>query len=199
MDLLSLMKERYSVRKFEERPVEKATIERILAAGMLAPTAKNLQPQRILVLDEKERLEALDRCTACRFGAPAVFVVCYDADACWKRGRYDGKPSGETDAAIVTTHMMLEAAALGIGTTWVMHFDPAALRREFSLPASYEPVALLVAGYPIPRPTPSPRPCTRPPCPRAISSFLTAFPKNNGFAGRRGGIRPLGNCSDTDF
>ena len=156
MDLLSLMKERYSVRKFEERPVEKATIERIPAAGMLAPTAKNLQPQRILVLDEKERLEALDRCTACRFGAPAVFVVCYDADACWKRGRYDGKPSGETDAAIVTTHMMLEAAALGIGTTWVMHFDPAALRREFSLPASYEPVALLVAGYPAPDAQPSP-------------------------------------------
>lgn len=156
MDFLQLVQNRYSVRKFTEQPVARETIEKILQAGVLAPTAKNLQPQRILVLDTQESLEKLDACTKCRFGAPAAMLVCYDRDACWKRERYDGKSSGEADAAIVTTHMMLAAASLGIGTTWVMHFDPAAMRREFAFPENYEPVAVLIMGYPAPDAQPSP-------------------------------------------
>lgn len=156
MDFAELARRRYSVRKFEERPLEKETLDAILKVGMYAPTAKNLQPQRVLVLTEQEQLEALDGCTGCRFGAPAALLVCYDKDACWKRERYDAKPSGETDAAIVTTHMMLEAASLGVGTTWVMHFDPDAVRRTFALPEHYEPAALLVMGYPAPDALPSP-------------------------------------------
>ncbi len=155
MDFLQLAQNRYSVRKFTERPVEREIIDKILRAGTLAPTAKNLQPQRILVMDTQESLEKLDRATKCRFGAPAAMLVCYDRDACWKRDRYDGKPSGEVDAAIVTTHMMLAAASLGIGTTWVMHFDPVAMRKEFEVPANYEPVAVLIMGYPAPDAEPS--------------------------------------------
>lgn len=82
MDFLQLAENRYSVRKFTKRPVEREIIEKILRAGMLAPTAKNLQPQRILVLTSKESLEKLDRATKCRFGAPAAMLVCYDRDAC---------------------------------------------------------------------------------------------------------------------
>jgi len=43
---------------------------------------------------------------------------------------------------------MLEAASIGVGTTWVMHFDPAAMREAFAIPEDLEPVALLVMGYP---------------------------------------------------
>ena len=60
------------------------------------------------------------------------------------------------DAAIVTTHMMLAAASLGVGTTWVMHFDPVAMRKEFALPVQYEAVALLVMGYPAADAQPAP-------------------------------------------
>ena len=156
MDFLQLVKERWSVRKFEARPVEREIIQKIVRAGILAPTAKNLQPQRILVIDGVRELEKLDECTKCRFGAPAALLVCYDRDACWRRERYDGKASGEVDAAIVATHMMLAAASLGVGSTWVMHFDPAAVRERFALPETYEPVALLVMGYPAPDAAPSP-------------------------------------------
>ena len=78
MDFLQLAQNRYSVRKFTERSVEREIIDKILRAGTLAPTAKNLQPQRILVLTSKESLEKLDRATKCRFGAPAAMLVCYD-------------------------------------------------------------------------------------------------------------------------
>ena len=156
MDFLQLAAQRYSVRKFQEKKLPREALESILKAGMLAPTAHNNQPQRILVIDEPKGLEALDRATKCRFGAPDALLICYDKDACWKRDRYDGKASGEVDASIVTTHMMLAAADLGIGSTWVMHFDPVAMRREFSVPEEYEPVALLVMGYPAPDAAPAP-------------------------------------------
>ena len=54
----------------------------------------------------------------------------------------------DIDAAIAATHLMLAAAALGVGTTWVMHFIPEAVREEFALPDRLEPTALLVMGYP---------------------------------------------------
>jgi len=147
MDFLKLARERYSVRKFDGRPVEPEVIEQILRAGHCAPTACNRQPQRILVINSGEGLAKLRRCTECHFNAPAALLVCYSKDECWKRS-YDGKSSGEIDAAIVTTHMMLAASALGVGTTWVMHFIPEAVRSEFAVPEDLEPAALLVMGYP---------------------------------------------------
>lgn len=146
-DFLTLARERYSVRSFKADAVGDEVIKKILTAGQLAPTACNRQPQRILVINSAEGLEKLRKCTECHFNAPMAMLVCYDRDDSWKRS-YDGKDSGDIDASIVTTHMMLEAAALGVGTTWVMYFIPEAVREEFSLPDSYEPVALLVMGYP---------------------------------------------------
>lgn len=155
MDFLKLASERYSVCKFTGKAVEQDVLDKILKAGCLAPTACNRQPQRILVIDGQEGMEKLRRCTQCHFNAPAALLVCYDKDACWKR-EYDGKTSGDIDASIVATHMMLEAAALGVGTTWVMYFMPEAVRAAFGIPESVEPVALLVMGYPAPDAKPFP-------------------------------------------
>ena len=154
MDFLQLAADRYSVRKFADRPIERDVMEKILQAAHLAPTACNLQPQRILVIDG-EGMETLKKCTTCHFDAPAALLVCYDKNECWKR-KYDGKSSGDVDASIITAHMMLAAASLGVGTTWVMFFDPEAIRREFAIPDGIEPVALLPAGYPAPDAAPGP-------------------------------------------
>ncbi len=154
-EFMRLASERYSVRKFDGRAVEAEVIEKILRAGQLSPTACNRQPQRILAINSQEALERLRRCTECHFNAPAALLVCYDRDECWKRS-YDGKSSGDIDASIVTTHLMLAAAALGVGTTWVMHFIPEAVREEFALPDHLEPTALLAMGYPAPDAAPYP-------------------------------------------
>lgn len=153
MDLAS---NRFSVRKFDGRAIEPDVMDKILRAGQTAPTACNKQPQRILVINSEESLTKLKKCTECHFNAPAALLVCHDKDECWKRS-YDGKPSGDIDAGIVTTHMMLAAAALGVGTTWVMHFIPEAVRTEFAVPDNLEPTALLVMGYPAEDAEPSPR------------------------------------------
>lgn len=167
-EFMRLAGERFSVRKFDGRAVEPEVVDQILQAGRLAPTACNRQPQRIAVVSSPEGLEKLRRCTECHFGAPAALLVCHDREACWKRS-YDGASSGGIDAAIVTTHMMLAAAALGVGTTWVMHFDPEAVRREFAVPENLEPTALLVMGYPAPDAAPYPGHLERKPMEAVIS------------------------------
>ena len=147
MDFLTLAKNRFSVRSFSARPIEPEKLQAILQAGQVAPTACNLQPQKILVMQSEAALEKFRRCTVCHFNAPLAILTCYDSSADWTR-EYDGKSSGEIDAAIVTTHMMLEAADLGLGSTWIMHFIPEAVREEFQLPEGWEPVSLLALGYP---------------------------------------------------
>ncbi len=156
MEYFDLIEQRFSVRKFKEEKLSREAIEKILKAAHLAPTGCNNQPQRIFVFESKEAIEKLKLCTKCHFDAPNAMLVCYNKDEAWRR-IYDGKSCGVADAAIVTTHMMLAAADIGIGTTWVMHFNPAAIVNEFEIPENTVPVALLVMGYPAVDAVPSDR------------------------------------------
>lgn len=162
MDFMTLAENRYSVRKFDPRKVEPEKVEQILRAGQLAPTAKNQQPQRILVLQSEQALEKLGKVTVCTFGCTLALMVCYDDTLSWKRP-FDGKDSGDIDAAIAATHMMLAARELGIGSTWVMFFDPDAARKQFELPEHIHPTAILVMGYPAADAAPSDRHAVRQP------------------------------------
>lgn len=118
MKFEQLIKDRYSCRKFKNTPVEKEKIEKILEAALVAPTACNLQPQRILVLTDKNIIKALDdeKCTRYTFDAPLIFVMCVDRSKAWTR-KYDGISSAEVDSSIAMTQMMLQAQELGLGTT----------------------------------------------------------------------------------
>lgn len=148
MDFLKLIEERYSCRSFSTKEVEKEKIEKILKAAKLAPTAKNLQPQRILVLTQKEQLEKINGCTRYGWNAPVIMILFYDKEVSYKRDRYDNKEFGDIDISIVTTHMMLEAQNLRLGTTWIGAFDPDKLVEIYEIPQNLIPVAILTIGYP---------------------------------------------------
>lgn len=147
MEFLQLSEARYSLRKFSDRPVEAEKLAAILEAGRSAPTAHNLQPQRMFVLQSPEALEKADACTAAHFHPPVILVVAYDPETAWKR-ETDGKNHGEIDAAIAATQMMLEAADLGLGTTYVGMFEPEKLLAAFPEMAGLCPIAMLPLGYP---------------------------------------------------
>ena len=138
---------RYSVRRFDKRPVEEGKIEAILRAAQAAPSAKNKQSWRVLVINDALALEQLKTCTPCHYGAPLAFLVCCNKNEGFVR-EYDGAKSGVIDASIAATHMILAACELGVGSTWVMNFDPKRVREVYNMPDEYEPVALLVCGYP---------------------------------------------------
>jgi len=147
MEFDKVVSGRYSVRKFKPEHLEKVHIDSILDAAHKAPTGCNYQPQRILVLNTDAAIEKLKKCTKCHFNAPTAMLVCYNKEETWKRP-YDGALSAPVDAAIVTTHMTLAAYNLGVGSCWVMHFDPSEMRKTFAIPENIEPLALLVMGYP---------------------------------------------------
>ena len=146
MNFSDLARARYSVRSFKDTPVEQEKLDQILEMGRIAPTACNDQPQRIKVITGAD-LAKVDEFTPCRFGAPLVLLVCYDKSSCWTRS-FDGAASGEVDASIVATHLMLAAQEQGLGSVWVMYFDPAKAVDIFALSENIIPVAVLPVGYP---------------------------------------------------
>ena len=148
MSFLELAKARYSVRSFQDRPIEEEHLNLILEAGRVAPTACNFQPQRIYVARSAEAREKLASVCRCTFGAPVILVVCYDRERDWKNKLLPGYESGETDAAIVCTHMMLEAFELGIGSCWVGYFNPQTVAEILGLPENVTVSVLLPMGYP---------------------------------------------------
>lgn len=147
MNFLELTKNRYSCRSFLDKPVEQEKLDLILEAGRVAPTARNLQPQRILVLTDKTELAKLSECTKYGWNAPVIMIICYDKNVSYRR-QFDGMDYGFIDGSIVTTQMMLEIQDLGLGTTWIGAFNPAKVREVYNIPENYEVVALLPVGYP---------------------------------------------------
>jgi len=148
MNFLEFAKSRYSVRDFEQREIEQEKLMSILEAGRVAPTACNYQPQKVFVIKSAEKLELIRSLTPCAFNAPVVLVVCYDSTRDWKNRRMPGYESGETDAAIVCTHMMLEAWQQGIGSCWVGMFSSDEIKAGLGLSEELTVAALLPIGYP---------------------------------------------------
>lgn len=146
MEFTKVIKERYSCKKFDGRSVDKEQLESILETGRLAPTAKNLQEQKIYVVQSAEGLAKIDKITPCRYGAGTVLVVAFDSRNVFV---YPGgkRDSGVEDASIVATHLMLAAKNAGVDSCWINFFDPEVAAKELELPENEEVLMLLDLGY----------------------------------------------------
>lgn len=148
MKFSDLAKERYSVRKFSERQIEREQLDLILKVGNIAPTGHNNQPQRIYVVQSEENIAKLNKLSRCIFSAKTVLLFTYNTDEDWKNPLENGVHSGIQDVSIVATHIMLEAWELGIGTCWVNYFPNSKLEKELCLPQNERAVLLMPMGYP---------------------------------------------------
>ena len=83
MELLELLKERCSVRKYSDRPVEQEKLDKIIEAAMVAPSAKNFQPVRIYVLKSEEAIARIRGITRCAYSAPVIMMVTVDKNIEW--------------------------------------------------------------------------------------------------------------------
>lgn len=146
MEFKAVVKNRYSCKKYSDRQVPEEKLLAILEAGRLAPTAKNLQEQRIYVLQSAEALAKVDKVTPCRYGAPTVLAVAYDKNNVFT---YPGGKvnSGAEDATIVATHMILAAANEGVDSCWLNFLDPEKTAAELGLPENEEVVMLMDLGF----------------------------------------------------
>lgn len=147
-DFLELAHERYSVRKFSDKPVEQEKIDRILEAGKVAPTAVNFQPFKLFVFKSDDALSKINDAHSFPFvkEAPVIIVVGSDKETAWVR-HFDGMNYADVDASIVATHIMLAIHDEGLGSTWCGHFDQAKVKSIFPETEKYNLIAMFPVGY----------------------------------------------------
>ncbi len=148
MDFFEVIEKRYSVRAYQAKPVEEEKLKHILEAANLAPTAANRQPFQVMVIPTRGREKELKAIYPRDWfvQAPLVIGMCAVKSEGWVRR--DGKNYAEIDATIAMDHLILAAAAQGLGTCWVAAFDPDAARRVLGLGKDLEPLAFTPLGYP---------------------------------------------------
>ena len=153
MEYSELIAARYSVRAYRLDPVEDEKLGAVLEAARLAPTAANRQPFRLIVMHTKGREKEIGKIYRRPWfvEAPIVIGVCAISSLAWVR-ESDRFNARMIDAAIVTDHMILEAANQGLGTCWVAAFNVEAARNVMKLPDEVEPVVFTPLGYPADQP-----------------------------------------------
>ena len=146
MEFTDVVKGRYSCKKYSDRPLEKEKLDAILEAGRVAPTAKNLQEQKVYVVQSAQMLAKIDEVTPCRYGAPTVLIVAFDRDNVFT---YPGgkRDSGVEDATIVATHMILAAYNEGVDSCWINFLDPEKMAKVLGLPENEEVLMAMDLGY----------------------------------------------------
>jgi nitroreductase len=161
VDIFQVIRDRRSIRKYMDRPVEREKIEQVLEAARLAPSWKNMQCWRFLVLTGMENREALlaafpednpgKRAIA---SAPVVIVVCADPA---ESGVENGMEYYLADTAIAFTHLCLAAHAIGLGSCWMGLYEESIIREALGIPAGVRIVGVTPLGYPDQEPKPRPR------------------------------------------
>ena len=147
MTILEAIKKRYSCRAYLDKPVEAEKLQQILEAARLAPSAKNLQDWRFVVVTEKEKKKRLSEAANNQSfiaGAGAVIVACSMSDYVMRCGQ----PVGPIDVAIALEHMCLEATELGLASCWIGSFYPEKVRAVVNVPENVTIIELLAVGYP---------------------------------------------------
>jgi len=161
MDIFQVIRDRRSIRKYKDTPVEREKIEQILDAARLAPSWKDMQCWRFLVLDDAEqRARVLAAFPDDNPGkkaiamAPVVIVVCADPR---ESGVENGIEYFIADTAIAFEHLCLAAHALGLGTCWMGWYNEEQIKRALAIPDDIRIIGITPLGYPDQEPKARPR------------------------------------------
>lgn len=129
--------------EFTNKKISKEDLERILEAGILSPTAKSLQPQKIYVIESEKKLNKIKKIT--NYRSPTIILVCGDVEKCYKKNNL---VSYKQDCILVSINMILEATYLGIDNLYMETYNFSnSLEKEFSLGINDMPVCLIFLGY----------------------------------------------------
>ena len=171
MDFFDVVEARRSVRKYRPDPVATELVDRVLRAGIMAPSAGNRQPWEFVVVERDAALKQAIVHTTFRGNswaggnhqdwlaeAPVLIVVCVDVQR--SMSRYGWQQSQKLiieDSAAAVENMLLAAVALGLASCWIGGFDPVALSTALQLPEMLAPLAVLPLGYAVQEATAPPK------------------------------------------
>ncbi|MBL7201730.1 MAG: nitroreductase family protein [Anaerolineae bacterium] len=151
---LALLKGRRSIRAYKPDPIPEEVVEQLLEAGRWAPSASNRQPWAFVVVRDREILQQVAAHAAYYFvrwahvgEAPLLVVLCgHRKSRVYRQFLHE-------DIGLAGGQIMLQAAALGLGTCWIGGLDRNAIAQILRVPDDWEVVGLLSIGYPAEEPT----------------------------------------------
>lgn len=157
MDVMEAIKNRRSIRSYQDREVEEEKLNLVLEAGRLAPSANNRQEWKFIVVKDKDTREKLSLAAHNQkfVGEAAVVIVACSTET--EHIMPCGQFSYPIDLAIAVDHITLKAVEEGLGTCWIGAFDEKEAKKILGIPTSIRVVALLPLGYPTLVPSPTPR------------------------------------------
>lgn len=141
-----MIRNKRSIRKYQDKSVEQEKIMRILEAGRLASSAMNRQPYQFLVATKKEMLDKLTAACNQDWSSPVMLAVICVPERAWVRE--DGEEFWKADAAIALNQMLLAAHAEGLGSCWVSAFHEDEVKQVLGLTPEYRVAYLATLGYP---------------------------------------------------
>ncbi len=147
MDVSEAIRRRYSCRSYADRPLEKKQLDMIIEAARQAPSAKNLQDWRFVVVTDKatkKKLAVAANGQTFIENAGAIIVACTVSDHVMRCGQ----AIGPIDVSIALEHMCLQATELGLATCWIGSFYADKVRAVVGIPEEVEIIELLALGHP---------------------------------------------------
>jgi nitroreductase len=146
LDVFEAIKRRRSIRKFEQKVVEKEKLMKVLEAARLAPSAMNRQPYAFVVTSENETIKKISSACNQEWDAPTIIVVCAFPKEAWVRD--DGEAYWKVDAAFAMTTLSLQACAENLGTCWIAAFKEEEIKEILGIINEARVVAMTPLGYP---------------------------------------------------
>jgi len=147
MDVSEAIRNRYSCRHYQDKPLEQDKLAAVLEAARQAPSAKNLQDWRLVVVTDKQTKEKLAVAANNQTfleEAGAIIVACTVSDHVMRCGQ----AVGPIDVAIALEHIALQATELGLATCWIGSFYPDKVKPIVGIPDSVTIIELMALGYP---------------------------------------------------
>ena len=147
MTVLEAIRKRYSCRSYQDKPIEQEKLDSIFEAARLAPSAKNLQDWRFVVVTDKETKRQLaEAANNQRFlaDAGAIIIACSNSNEVMRCGQ----ALGPIDVAIALEHIALQATQLQLATCWIGSFYPEKVRPIVGIPKNIAIIELMAVGYP---------------------------------------------------
>ncbi|MHC4133014.1 MAG: nitroreductase family protein [Planctomycetota bacterium] len=147
MEVLEAIRKRYSCRAYLDKPIEQEKLDIILEAARLAPSARNMQDWRFVVITDENTKGKVAACT----NRPDVFekagtiiAACSITDYVMKCGQ----AAGPIDVSIALEHIAIQAAQSGLGTCWIGSFEATTVRKILDIPKDAVIIELMSIGYP---------------------------------------------------
>jgi len=147
MTVLDSIRRRYSCRAYQDKSIEQDKLDSILEAARLAPSARNTQDWRFVVVtdrDTKSRVAGTTNRPEVFEKAGVIIAACSNSDEIMRCGQ----AIGPIDVAIALEHICLQAADLGLGSCWIGSFDSGEVRQILAIPEDIAIIELMTLGYP---------------------------------------------------